>query len=79
MSLTILLTRSIMPRRSHPRSLTSQNTPRVGGMRTATDLANYRLSKNLEDWKTFWRTVKNTKRDFFNLKIQEIANKKHGP
>jgi len=41
------------------------------------DLANYRLLKNLEDWKTFQRTVKNTKSDFFDLKIQEIANKKH--
>ena len=33
------------------------------------DLKNYRLSKNLEDWKTFWRTAKNTKQAFFDLKI----------
>ena len=43
------------------------------------DLVNYRLLKNLEDWKTFQRMVKNTKSDFFNLKIQEIANKRCGP
>lgn len=43
------------------------------------DLEKYRLSKSLEDWKTFYRIVKITKYSFFNLKIQEITNKKHGP
>jgi len=42
-------------------------------------LSNYRTSRNCEDWKIFKKTVKITKRSFFDLKIQEIANKKQGP
>ena len=39
------------------------------------DLANYRVIKSVESWKTFYKTVKLSKREFFDLKIQEIANK----
>ena len=37
------------------------------------------MSRNLEDWKSFKKVVKSSKRAFFNIKIQEIANKSQGP
>ena len=43
------------------------------------ELEKYRTLKSLEHWKSFHRTVKGIKRTFFNLKINEIANKKWGP
>ena len=42
-------------------------------------LNNYRLSRSIENWKKFKKTVKNVKRFFFNDKIKEIANKSQGP
>jgi len=42
-------------------------------------LEKYRNMKNLKNWKLFCHTVKNTKRSFFDSKIQEIANKKQEP
>ena len=43
------------------------------------DLDMYKQSKQLEDWKKFKRTVKKTKQEFFNRKIDEITNKKCSP
>ena len=51
-----------------------QNIQRNGGMKTVID-----LSRNLEDWKLFKKTVKTTKRLFFDIKIQMITNKSQGP
>ena len=42
-------------------------------------LNSYRTSKSRENWKTFKLTIKEAKWSFFNNKIQEIANKSHGP
>ena len=39
----------------------------------------YRESRCLEDWKSFKKIIKTTKRAFFDTKIQEVANKSHGP
>ena len=42
-------------------------------------LNNYRTTRSLKNWKNFKKIVKNIKRTFFDMKIQEVANKSHGP
>ena len=42
-------------------------------------LGKYRMSRNLDNQRSFKRTVKITKKSFFDLKIQEITNKNQGP
>ena len=42
-------------------------------------LDNYRTTRSLENWKKFKKVIKNTKRSFFNIKIQEVVNKSHSP
>jgi len=42
-------------------------------------LSNYKMTRSLENWKIFKSKVKTTKQSFFDVKIQEIANKKWGP
>jgi len=42
-------------------------------------LNNYRTSRSLDNWKNFKKIIKNTKRSFFDMKIQEVASKNHGP
>ena len=42
-------------------------------------LNNYRTSRSLDNWKKFKKVIKNTKKSFFNVKIQEVANKSRGP
>jgi len=37
------------------------------------------MSRNLEDWKSFKKVIKSSKRAFFDIKIQEITNKSQGP
>jgi len=43
------------------------------------DLDTYRQTKYIEDWKHFKDTVRNSKHNFFNSKIQEISNEKCRP
>ena len=42
-------------------------------------LNDYRMSRSLDNWKKFKKVVKNTKRSFFDMKIQEVVNKSCGP
>ena len=40
-------------------------------------LNNYRMTRSLDNWKSFKKVVKNVKRSFFDTKIQEVVNKNH--
>jgi len=42
-------------------------------------LNNYRTTRNTDNWKNFKKVVKNAKSSFFDVKIQEVANKSRGP
>jgi len=42
-------------------------------------LNNYRMSRSLNNWKNFKKVVKNTKRSFFDTKIQEVGSKSCSP
>ena len=42
-------------------------------------ISKYRESRSRENWKSFKATVKETKHSFFDNKICEIANSRHGP
>ena len=37
------------------------------------------MSRSLDNWKNFKKVIKNTKRSFFDMKMQEVANKSCGP
>ena len=42
-------------------------------------LNEYRTTRSLENWKRFKKVIKNSKRSFFDLKIQEVVNKSCRP
>ena len=43
------------------------------------DFKIYKQTRQLKGWKKFKKTVKRTKREFFDNKINEITNKKYRP
>ena len=43
------------------------------------DPETYWQTRQIKDWRQFKGTIKKTKHDFFNLKIQEVANKNCKP
>jgi len=42
-------------------------------------LTDYRVLRSLDDWKTFKKVMKNTKKSFFDMKIQEVVDKSCSP